>query len=427
MVELAGRTGRSSGLTSEAKASAGPEIDAAADARRAGLEAVYRALQREVLTLNRQLAEARSGRMEQLLEKERLGNRLALLLESLPGAVIVLDGDGIIVECNNRAVEVLGRPLIGLTWSEVVEREFGAVRDSAGELRLPDGRWLALSRRPLGPEPGEILLLTDVTETRRLQETAERQSRLSSMGEMTARLAHQIRTPLASALLYVSQIEQGATEPALTRRFAGRAIAKLRELKQMINDMVVFAGGGRGTAERFPVAALLEDVAEAAAPHTPGVPAAAVVTVVMAEPGLTMSGNRPALAGALTNLVQNALQMAGDTARVELGAARTDAGEIWLTVTDNGPGVDEALRDRIFEPFFTTRRQGTGLGLAVVRSVAGAHGGSVSVENHGDGATFLLRLPAVAGQPPLASRTGFARAGDAAAAGARLTEFRSNP
>lgn len=418
-------------MTSEARASAGPGTEAAADARRTGLEAVYRALQREVLTLNRQLAEARSERMEQLLEKERLGNRLALLLESLPGAVIVLDGDGIIVECNNRAVEVLGRPLIGLTWAEVVEREFGAVRDSAGELRLPDGCWLALSRRPLGPEPGEILLLTDVTETRRLQETAERQSRLSSMGEMTARLAHQIRTPLASALLYVSQIEQGATEPALTRRFAGRAIAKLRELEQMINDMVVFAGGGRGTAEQFSVAGLLEDVAEATAPDAPDAPDGpgdAAVTVVMAEPGLTMSGNRPALAGALTNLVQNALQMAGDTARVELGAARTDAGEIWLTVTDNGPGVDAALRERIFEPFFTTRRQGTGLGLAVVRSVAGAHGGSVSVESSVDGATFLLRLPAVAGQPLLASRTAFSRAGEAAAAGARRhTEFRSNP
>ena len=92
---------------------------------------------------------------------------------------------------------------------------------------------------------GEILLLTDVTETRRLQEVVERNSRLSSMGEMTARLAHQIRTPLASALLYVSQIEQAEEQTALVRRFAGRAIGKLRELEQMINDMVVFAGGGR--------------------------------------------------------------------------------------------------------------------------------------------------------------------------------------
>lgn len=413
-------------MTSEATARAGDEREQSpgADADAIGLEAVYAAFRREVRALNRQLAEARSQRVEQLLEKERLGNRLALLLESLPGAVIVLDGEGIIVECNTRGVELLGRPLIGLTWAEVVGREFGTVRDSGGELRLPDGRWLALSRRPLGPEPGEILLLTDVTETRRLQETAERQSRLSSMGEMTARLAHQIRTPLASALLYVSQIEQSTADDELTRRFAGRTIAKLRELEQMINDMVVFAGGGRGGEEQFPLAGLLEDVAEAAAPNLRG---EADVAVVMADPGLRMSGNRPALAGALNNLVQNALQVAGETARVELGAARTDAGEIWLTVTDNGPGVDETLRERIFEPFFTTRRQGTGLGLAVVRSVAAAHGGSVAVENHGAGATFLLRLPGAAGEPLLASRTAFAGTGEAVAAAARSrTELRSH-
>lgn len=417
-------------MTSEATARAAgtPETGAGAAGTPPGLEALFAAFRREVRALNGQLAEARSERVEQLLEKERLGNRLALLLESLPGAVIVLDGEGIIVECNTRSVELLGRPLIGLTWAEVVDREFGAVHDSGGELRLPDGRWLALSRRPLGSEPGEILLLTDVTETRRLQETAERQSRLSSMGEMTARLAHQIRTPLASALLYVSQMEQSTADEGLTRRFAGRAIAKLRELEQMINDMVVFAGGGRGAAEEFSVARLLADVADAAAPHLGD---EADVAVVMAEADLRMSGNRPALAGALGNLVQNALQAAGETARVELGAARTEAGELWLTVTDNGPGVDDALRERIFEPFFTTRRQGTGLGLAVVRSVAAAHGGSVSVENHardGEGATFLLRLPAAVGQPLLASRTAFAGAGEAAAAAARQhNEFRSQP
>lgn len=391
-------------MTTEAKAS----VAAEAPGNRSGrFGAVYEALQREVVGLNRQLAEARSARVAELLEKERLGKRLALLLEALPGAVIVLDGEGIIVECNSRAVELLGRPLIGMTWSEVIRREFGGTEpgdDTAGELRLADGRRLSLARRTLDDEPGEILLLTDVTETRRLQEAAERKSRLSDMGEMTARLAHQLRTPLASALLYVSQIEQGG-EAALVRRFAARAMGKLRELEQMINDMVAYAGGGRPADEEFPVSDLLADVAEAARPLLRGT---AEVSTALSEPGLVLQGNRPALAGALNNLVHNALQMAGDGARVELGAARAGSGEIWLTVTDNGPGVAHTLRERIFEPFFTTRRQGTGLGLAVVASVARAHGGSVDVESHGEGATFLLRLPGAAAAPPLASRSAFA-------------------
>ena len=340
--------------------------------------------------------------------------RMAPLRVQLFKNLVVLDGEGIVVECNSRAVEMLNRPLIGLTWSEIIRREFGtspATREASGELRLPDGRCLSLSRRSLDPEPGEILLLTDVTETRRLQEVVERKSRLSSMGEMTARLAHQIRTPLASALLYVSQIEQAGEQAALVRRFAGRAIGKLRELEQMINDMVVFAGGGRSAAESFAVEDLLQDVAEATGPALRG---EATVSIAVSDPSLTLHGNRPALAGALTNLVQNALQIAGDGARVELGAAAAAGGEIWLTVTDNGPGVEEELRERIFEPFFTTRRQGTGLGLAVVDSVARAHGGTVSVENHGAGATFLMRLPADTPEPPLASRSAFSSHADVA-------------
>ena len=106
---------------------------------------------------------------------------------------------------------------------------------------------------------------------------------------------------------------------------------------------------------------------------------------------------------------------------------RVDSEAGTLTVSDNGSGVDETLRERIFEPFFTTRRQGTGLGLAVVRSVAVAHGGSVCVENHAEGATFLLRLPGGAEAPLLASRTAIARAGGAAAAARSRNEFRSYP
>lgn len=369
------------------------------------LESVFLSLQREVVGLNRELAAARSERMEQLLEKERLGNRLAMLLEALPGAVVVLDGEGIVVECNSHAVELLGRPLIGLTWSEIIRREFDAGRGAGGELRLADGRWLSLSRRQLGAEPGEILLLTDVTETRRLQELVERQGRLSAMGEMTARLAHQIRTPLASALLYVSQVAAGMQDAASARRFAARASAKLRDLEQMVNDMVVFAGGGRGSEESFPVAAMLADVVDWAVPLSGD---AGRVLAGPADPDLRLCGNRPALTGALANLVQNALQNAGPAANVTLAASAGDDGEILISVADDGPGVDPSLRDRIFQPFFTTRRQGTGLGLAVVASVARAHGGSVSVADSGPGATFVLVLPAEHGEAMLASRTGFA-------------------
>jgi two-component system sensor histidine kinase FlrB len=98
------------------------------------------------------------------------------------------------------------------------------------------------------------------------------------------------------------------------------------------------------------------------------------------------------LKGALLNLVNNALQACGANARIELGAVRSN-NQICLTVTDNGDGISDEIRSRIFEPFFTTRPQGTGLGLAVVRSVADVHNGEVLVDSGPKGTTFAICLP----------------------------------
>ncbi|HHQ13825.1 MAG TPA: ATP-binding protein [Chromatiales bacterium] len=106
-----------------------------------------------------------------------------------------------------------------------------------------------------------------------------------------------------------------------------------------------------------------------------------------------ITGNREALSGAILNLISNALQHSGPDARVCVDV-RIAHNRFELRVRDNGPGVAAEYRDRIFEPFFTSRPDGTGLGLAVVRSVARAHGGDVTLEKpDGTGACFLLSLP----------------------------------
>jgi len=94
--------------------------------------------------------------IRELIEKERLSKKLARTLETLPGAVIVLDGDGIVREQNSKAPKLLNRPLLGLAWSEIVRRECTPCATLSGDLDLRDGRSLSLSRQPLGDEPGEI-------------------------------------------------------------------------------------------------------------------------------------------------------------------------------------------------------------------------------------------------------------------------------
>jgi two-component system sensor histidine kinase FlrB len=112
--------------------------------------------------------------------------------------------------------------------------------------------------------------------------------------------------------------------------------------------------------------------------------------------GRQMQGNRKAVAGALLNLLENALQASDSGGRVVLGAA-VNGRAMDLSVQDDGRGIDPAVMDRLFEPFFTTRADGTGLGLAIVRGVATAHGGEALVDSQpGEGTRFTLRLPASA-------------------------------
>ncbi len=375
------------------------------------LEASYRNLQRKVEELTVQLANANSERHRELLEKERLGNRVAHLLETLPGAIIVIDADGIVRESNSRSFELLNQPLLDCAWSEIVQREFcpgestfypGESTD--GELKLKDGRILSLLRRPFEGEPGEILLLTDVTESRRMSELLQRHERLSSIGEMTASLAHQIRTPLATALLYASQLKDSDQDAAQRRKVTDRIVDRLLDLDRMVDDMLGFAGGPRKCGDAVVVKDLLLDVADLVSPR---LNRTSELSVCVEDELTQVEGNRAALTGALVNLVTNSIQACNAPVSIQLGAVVTDE-RVYLTVTDNGEGIPDHIRPRLFEPFFTTRPQGTGLGLAVVRSVAEAHNGEVLVDSGENGTTFAICLPPLAADTffPVAPRAG---------------------
>ncbi len=354
------------------------------------LETCYYGLKERVEELSEKLSQARSARHRELLEKERLGNRLSHLLETLPGAFLVIDGDGVILERNKRASDLLNRPLLGVCWSEVVQREFCPNQRVDGDLCLKDGRWINLFRKPLECEHGEILLLTDVTESRRMSEMLQTSDRLSAIGEMTASLAHQIRTPLASALLYISQLESREESSTRGRDIARKAGDCLRNLDGLVNDMLNYAGGVRPHGDTFNVGDLLLDVLNVIEPQLDD---SSYVTIELEDRAMTLTGNREALLGALVNLVENALQACGEQPIIELSAFQNDEG-IYLIVADNGHGIAESDRANLFQPFYTTRPQGTGLGLAVARSVAEAHGGRIELESGDYGSTFAIHVPA---------------------------------
>ena len=179
------------------------------------------------------------------IESLRLqASRLEHLLQVMPAGVIVIDGKGIVRQANEQAKALLGEPLEEEVWRCIITRSFKPRADDGHEVSLVDGRRVKLSITPLENEPGQLIVITDLTETRQLQARVSHMQRLSSLGKMVASLAHQIRTPLSAAMLYASNLtRKGLGEEAQTQ-FSNKLTDRLKELESQVNDMLLFAKSG---------------------------------------------------------------------------------------------------------------------------------------------------------------------------------------
>jgi len=356
----------------------------------------YQELQQQVERLTGELAVANGELRRQLLEKEALSQRLSHLLAAMPAGVVVLDNDGVVTDVNPAAQELLGGQLTNRPWRDIAENALvQTVVPHEWDLAPAAGR---ASRRvgvyssPLDAAGGQVLLIHDMTEAYAMQRELQRHQRLSAMGEMAAGLAHQLRTPLATALLYAAHLNKVGLPEVERVRFADKVLARLRHLEHLIQDMLLFVKGESGGQEVVKVSSLLAELQQVMEPQ-------------MAQRGLEFSvdgsgldvavlGSRKALTGALLNLLENAMQACPEGGSVGLKAEMGTEGQVALTVRDSGQGVDAAIQDRLFEPFYTTRADGTGLGLAIVRGVVEAHRGTVRVKSSpGCGSEFSLQLP----------------------------------
>ena len=354
----------------------------------------YSLLESRVAELKGELAVVSAQRMAELAEKEVIANRLQSLLNLLPGGVIVIDAQGQVREANPAAADLLGEPLEGELWRNVINRCFAPREDDGHEISLKDGRRLSIATRSLDAEPGQLVLLNDLTETRRLQGELARHERLSSLGRMVASLAHQIRTPLSAALLYASHLTEQVLPAETQQRFAGRLKERLHELEHQVRDMLVFARGELPLNDRLTPAALFAALQDAAHVQLDDQQVRWQCDAVRGE----LLCNRDTLVGTVLNLIENAVQASGGHARIKVhlyGRGST----LRLAITDRGTGIDAKTLARLGEPFFTTKTTGTGLGLAVVKAVARAHQGELHMRSRlGRGTCAMVTLPLFATQ-----------------------------
>ncbi|MDF1588156.1 MAG: ATP-binding protein [Gammaproteobacteria bacterium] len=339
------------------------------------------------------------SRNEQQQEAEKatcLANRMVRLLEVLPGGVVVLDGNGYIQQYNLAAVNLLGEPLEGQLWANIILRAFSSNANDSNDVALKDGRLVHISTSPLDGEPGQIVLLHDVTETRQLQLKVSHLQRLSAMGEMAARLAHQIRTPLSSALLYIAPLLKQGTDKKTQLRFAQKLHSSISHMERLVKDMLAFSRGDMAKTEPVSVAEIVHAVEQQFYSQSDSDKLS--FQVYNSVDDGTIYGSKDALTSAINNLVTNArlaCEQEGEiTLYVEHVEDERGADCIEISVEDNGVGIPEQEQSRILKPFYTTRSSGTGLGLAVVQSIVTAHRGTLwFASDEGEGSTFSLRLP----------------------------------
>ncbi|CEG56520.1 sensor histidine kinase [Legionella fallonii] len=312
------------------------------------------------------------------------------ILSSLPNALVILNARGRIVWLNPAAEAMLGYGLISSLWLDVIQRAFVPRDDDGHEVSLADGRRVHVAISSLDSLPGLLITLADITATRDYERAKENEKRLVAIGTMTAQLAHQIRTPLSSAILYTEHLNN---LPDLNERMHNWII-RLQEchasIEQQIHDLLLFARGTSIEPQYVHMNAWCSELIQRAHPYVDAYCAQFKVNNLLKTRESSIHGE--SLIGAVLNLIINALQ--SEATEINLTLASIDDSGIQISVEDNGKGMSEEVKAQAFSPFYTTKAQGTGLGLAVVFAVVQAHGGSVQLESaEGLGTQINIYLP----------------------------------
>jgi len=332
------------------------------------------------------------------------------MIANLPEGIIATESSYTITFINDIAVAMLGlerESIIGKPAAEVLPSNLNElILSPTAEQKIVDrelqldnstGQVLTVSASATdivtdeGNFVGLMLILRDLTQVRRLQETVRKQEKLAAIGNLAAGVAHEVRNPLSSikgyATYFGSLFEAGSEK----REAAMVMTAEVDRLNRVISELLEIARpsdiNSRDTDLAFLINSSLRLVRQDAE-------AANVWIETVLDPNIgTLSVDPDRITQALINLYLNGIQAMPDGGTLTITA---EAGEktISISVADTGSGIPESALANIFDPYYTTKNTGTGLGLAVVQKVVEAHGGTIQVRSEENkGAIFTMYLP----------------------------------
>jgi len=389
------------------------------------LQDSYNQLQQQIGSLNLELEEKNEQLECNLREKERSKNHLYGILESLPSGVVVVDGEGKITTFNRAAEQIIGKakervagkdfkqvlkPLFPAEFPNVIPPAEPRLSKGEGVLRQDQRREVQITFTiiPLCEEDSitrklvesSIIIFQDVTHLRRLEEQAERTSRLTAMGEIAVSIAHEVRNPLGSIELLATLLKEEAKGDADKQKLTDYIVAGVKSIDYIINNLLLFSKPQPPIFQRVAINAFLNDVLTFIAPSLKL--AQIELVKAFADDELLVLGDTELLKQVFLNVIWNAIQAMpyGGKMCISTEPAKKTvhglpgAGYVEITITDSGMGIAQDDTDKIFNPFFTTKEKGTGLGLAIVHNIVESHHGMIGVESElHKGSAFTITLP----------------------------------
>ncbi|MDP6369126.1 MAG: ATP-binding protein [Planctomycetota bacterium] len=372
------------------------------------LSTSFSALAERAERVERELCQANEELASKVAELDALKRHLESILQALPTGVVVRDGEGRMTRANAAATELLGHELEALLGARTLPGLAEAPGTAANEYTRPDGTTRTLARRrsclptPDGGAAGSVEIIDDRTELTRLNERLHSLDKMAALGSMAGGIAHEIRNPMNAiqgfAELLAARLtaaQQPDTDAARQEsRWCSLIVEGAREVESIVQSLLTLADPKRLHLDRVETDELLREATKAALADVSEAHRTSW-DISYASTLEHLFVDRIQVRQALRNLIANSLQAQPEGGAVNISVG-VDRGLANITVSDTGPGIPAGLVDRVGDPFFTTRAAGTGLGLALVNSIAQLHGGHLQVHTTAPGergASFTIQLP----------------------------------
>lgn len=340
------------------------------------------------------------------------------IIESMNSGLVTIDMGGVITKMNEAASRILGvlpdaargetvRGVLGGISPDMVTKMMRTLEDGIEEKRaevhalnadrsVPLGVSVSQMTDHEGRRAGVVCVFQDLTEVKAMEEKIRVADRLAALGELSAGIAHEIKTPLASICGSVEMLRESLPEKGEDRKLVGLVVKESERLRNIIDHFLQFARSRSPRLGRVSLGVVLDEVMCMVRNH-PSFTGEISLDLDVGE-GATIMADEENIKQVFYNLAVNAIEALGSSGRLQVEVApdieRNLKRFVRINFRDNGEGMDAETRAHAFRPFFTGKVNGTGLGLPIVSKIIEEHGGTIDiVSTRGKGTVVSVYLP----------------------------------